>query len=512
MPAQPAPLVLVADDDVGHRAMMRLALESFEFRIAEAENGRQVLNSFDELEPDILLLDVMMPGADGYEVCRKIRRHPKGKLCPVVMVTGLEDINSINRAYDIGATDFITKPINWAVLGHRVRYILRASHAESELTKAHIRLMDAVECFPAAFQIFDENDRLALCNSRSLADNPQIADRLNIGITRAEVLRSLAESGVVVEAVGHVEEWVAEMLARADDPAMSVYDQQYSDGRWLKIVQRRTSSGGLVSLGIDITELKQREHSLRIAKDDAEAANRAKSEFFANVSHELRTPLNAIMGFSEVLKSEIFGKLGADRYRQYAADIFDSGQHLLGIINDLLDMSRIEAGQLRLCEERFSAAEIVAASIRLMKVTAERAQLRLTAEIPNHAPDLYGDARMVRQMLLNVCSNAIKFTPPRGRISVSMRRTDDQGLAISVEDTGIGIAANDLDTVLAPFGQIESAYSRKHRGTGLGLPLTKAMIELHGGSLELKSAPSVGSTVTLVFPRFRVMNEPIAAA
>src|SRR5262249_40538873 len=141
MPAQLAPLVLVADDDLGHRAMMRLALESFEFRIAEAENGRQVLSSFDELEPDILLLHVMMPGEDGYEVCRKIGGRPKGRLCPVVMVTGLEDINSINRAYDIGATDFITKPINWAVLGHRVRYILRASHAESELAKAHMRLM-----------------------------------------------------------------------------------------------------------------------------------------------------------------------------------------------------------------------------------------------------------------------------------------------------------------------------------------------------------------------------------
>jgi signal transduction histidine kinase len=248
--------------------------------------------------------------------------------------------------------------------------------------------------------------------------------------------------------------------------------------------------------------------SMRAAWHEAEAASRAKSEFLANMSHELRTPLNAIIGFSEVIKSEMLGPLGTDRYRLYAQDIFDSGHHLLEVINDILDISKVEAGEFELHEEPTELRGVIEHAARLVQERAESDGLALVLEIDRNLPDLLIDARLIKQSLINLLSNAIKFTPPGGRITVRAGEASDCSILLSVIDTGIGIPDTDISRILQPFVQVESAFARKHGGTGLGLPLAKSFIEAHGGSIEVRSRLGEGTAVTLQFPpQRRILEE-----
>jgi signal transduction histidine kinase len=226
------------------------------------------------------------------------------------------------------------------------------------------------------------------------------------------------------------------------------------------------------------------------------------------MSHELRTPLNAILGFSELIGKELLGPLGNSRYRGYAGDIHESGTHLLQVITDILDISKVEAGKLELHEEAVDVGDLIGNSVRLIAERAKEAGLSVTVKIESGLRAIYADERLIKQCLINLLSNAVKFTPDGGYIIVRALNGLDGTMVISVADTGIGIEKDEVPRVLAPFGQVDGSLSRKYEGTGLGLPLVKSFVELHDGSLDIQSGIGVGTTVTIRFPAERVLDAP----
>ncbi len=242
--------------------------------------------------------------------------------------------------------------------------------------------------------------------------------------------------------------------------------------------------------------------------DQAEAANRAKSAFLANMSHELRTPLNAVIGFSEVIQNEMFGSIGNDAYRDYAKDINESGQHLHNLINDILDLSKVESGSNELQEEDIEIPKVIRSVLMLVKGRAQDGGVELESESPYELPGLHADKRKLKQILVNFLTNAIKFTEAGGKITLKVWCRSESGYVFQVVDTGIGIALEDIPKALAPFQQIDSDLNRKYEGTGLGLPLSKALVEQHGGSFDLQSRVGIGTTVTVRFPAERIVRLP----
>ncbi len=259
-------------------------------------------------------------------------------------------------------------------------------------------------------------------------------------------------------------------------------------------------------------ELREREGELRLAKETAEIASRSKSEFLANMSHELRTPLNAIMGFAEILATEIFGPLGDQRYREYAADIHESGGHLLTLIADILDLSKIEAGKFDLVEQIVDVPELVDAAARIVGGRVAAAGLDLRTELADGLPRLRGDQRALKQILINLMSNAVKFSDQGGVIRVRAESLPDRRLRLSVTDTGIGIPEAAVARVMAPFEQVDSSLVRKRQGTGLGLPIVGALVELHGGAFKLDSTVGVGTTAEVILPAWRMQRDDPAPA
>ena len=285
--------------------------------------------------------------------------------------------------------------------------------------------------------------------------------------------------------------------------------RQDAPQRWVQSIARpREREGGDIvwdGIFLDVTDKHENLVALHDAKEEAELANRIKSEFLASMSHEIRTPLNAIMGFAEVMELQMFGPVGEPRYQEYSADIHASGRHLLSLIEDILDFSKLEAGQMALKKGKVNVAKVIESSLSLLKRRAESGEIKLAVRIAKNLPALRGDERRMRQVLFNLVSNASKFTPAGGKVSVSASVGAKSGLRIQVEDTGVGIRPEDILTALTPFGQVHNSKAPDDSGTGLGLPLAKSLVERHGGKLALASKPGKGTTVTLHFPPIRLV-------
>jgi two-component system cell cycle sensor histidine kinase PleC len=388
--------------------------------------------------------------------------------------------------------------------------------------EADQRLADAIECTSEAFVLWDKSDRLVMCNAHYQQAYGLPDDVLVPGTERAAVYAAAARP--VIE----------RRIADADGTGASQTSEvQLADERWLQINERRTRDGGLVSVGTDITMMKRHQVRLRESerrlmatigdlsasraklerqkselsvaianyqaeKERAEAANRAKSEFLANMSHELRTPLNAILGFSEILQNQMFGPIGSDKYREYSRDIHESGKHLLNVISDILDMSKIEAGHMRISCETIDLAPLIEETMRLTMLQAEKKHIEVQETCPAHLLTV-ADRRAMKQILLNLLSNAMKFTNEGGRVMVRARRVDG-AVTLTIADSGIGIPKSALQKIGQPFEQVQSQYAKSKGGSGLGLAISRSLAHLHGGAMRIHSIEGKGTIISVRIP------------
>ncbi len=371
--------------------------------------------------------------------------------------------------------------------------------------RAETRLVDAIENIPDGLILWDADDRLVMRNEAIVRMDPEMGELLTPGVSFAEFITTRVRRGRIVQAVGREKEYIRERVERHRNPTGEPLVQKLASGRWVRLREQRTREGGVVSTRTDITALKQREAELITAKSEAETANRAKSEFLASMSHELRTPLNAIIGFADLLRSCLYGPLN-DKQTEYLNNIHHSGHHLLDLINDILDVSKVEAGRYELYEEIFDPAEIIESCIMLLDVRAKEKEITMICAYDNGLPRLHADQRAVKQIVLNLLTNAVKFNLPGGRVTLTTRIDPDGSYAIVVADTGIGISAADQERIFTPFQQADPTVSRRFEGTGLGLWISKALVELHDGTLGIESEVGVGTTVTARLPAIRVLG------
>jgi len=370
---------------------------------------------------------------------------------------------------------------------------------EAELKSKTALLRAVLDNVTHGIMMVDGNGRIAAWNSR-IYDVLQLDDAF---LERHPDLTDAIEHGVApqVEDASARAKLIAYWKQKLSPTGPRAFEQHTSSGRTLDVRIQPLSDGGFVASFADISDRKEAETQLHAAKEAAEAASRMKSEFLANMSHELRTPLNAVIGFSEAIQEEIAGPI-SETYKSYATDIRTSGHHLLSLINDLLDLSKIEAGKFELEEEQVSLRHILNVSIRLMEPVASGRNVSI-ANLADYLPPVWADERALRQIFLNVLSNAVKFTQPRGRIEIRSGVSEDGDTVLSIKDTGIGMAPEDIPRALQPFEQVSNSLTRGHAGTGLGLPLVASLLELHGGRVELESTLGEGTTVHIMLPASR---------
>lgn len=364
-------LVLIVEDEGTQRMLTRDCLEEAGFQVAETVNGEDCISKIHALRPDLVLLDVMLPGIDGFEVCRQIRDDPMVGRTPVVLITGRDNINDVKRGFTAGATDFFAKPVRWNLLPTRIDFVLRTSRLENDL---------------------------------------------------------------------------------------------------------------------------------RLSKEAAEKANAAKSNLLSTMGHELRTPLNAIIGFSEMIKEHVYGPVGDPRYEAFVEDIHASGSQLLKGINDVLEIVNTESLEIKPGGRQVSISDIVNKVVAAAQPVAAAEDISIVNDCPAAAIEIHGDTARLHHALSNIVSNAVKFSRPGGTVRIDTSRSSDNGVTLSVSDDGIGIHAEDIERVMEPFEQADNTLTRVYEGMGLGLPLSRAYIRLHGGELTLASELDKGTVVTIKLP------------
>jgi PAS domain S-box-containing protein len=520
----PSQLIVIIDDRVTNlKILERLAASLGPDTIVKTFTDPHLALAFaGEDCPDLVITDLKMPEMDGAQFIRRLHAAPNCADIPVIVITAYEDRDLRYTALDAGAADFLLSPVDHREFLARARNLLtlrrqqrahqlRARSLEERMIveqrrhqdaigQSHARLLRVIDAIPAMISATDREGRYVFANHSFAAFVGVAAERL-IG-------RKLSE----LREDAFVQRWLerdARLFAGEALPAS--FEEEMVDDKGeprLLLTTKSTLPDDLagdamvVTVSVDITQRKQAERDLIAAKELAEVASRSKTEFLANMSHELRTPLNAIIGFSQLMAGEMLGPIATPKYVGYARDILASAEHLLGIINDILDVSKLEAGKLDIADEPIELPRMIGDLLRLVEQKQGGAEIKFACSFAPDLPRLRADPRKLKQILLNLLTNAVKFSHPGGEVEI-VAKPGGGAIAIAIVDHGIGMDRSEIDVAVSRFGQVASAWSRKHPGTGLGLPLAIRLTELHGGSLSIHSEKGVGTTVTVSFPRER---------
>jgi signal transduction histidine kinase/integral membrane sensor domain MASE1 len=492
------------------RSRLRAAIESFTggFALYDAEDKLVICNeNFERAMDDVS--DILKPGLS-FEDFHRIRTERNNRKDGIErneawIQKRLEQHRNptgpLERKFDDGRivqiNEFKTSDDGTAIIRIDVTNMKRT---EQELLDSRKHLVNAIESLKEGFAYFDSDDRLIACNQKFLEVRPGNEERIKPGITYEELLRIPINNDQLYDDQIRDESWVKARLKQHLNPKGPIY-RTLKDGRYIQIDQFKTIDGGIATYRTDITELVK-------ARLDAEAASRTKSEFLANMSHELRTPMNAILGFGQLLDTQSETFLPKKR-GEYVGHILDSGNHLLELINDILDISTIEAGKLELHDDEVKIAPLVSGILTLVQARADERSVRVSSKIDEELIAIRADDRRLKQILINLLSNAVKFTPKGGEIVIQCTLESDSRISFVVSDTGIGMSKNEIRKALETFGQVDSSTARIQEGTGLGLPLAKQLVEAHGGVFEIKSRKDKGTTVTIIFPSERFINDPL---
>jgi two-component system, cell cycle sensor histidine kinase PleC len=512
MHALASQLVVVVDNSTTNlKILARLANSLGEAIVVEAfVDPTAALFACADQRPDLVVTAAEMTELDAAAFIKQLHDEKDCADVPVIVVAPHEERQSIERALAAGAADHLSSPVDHREFRTRARSLLALRRLEraardagnppvsSGLSRAHERLLRVIDAVPSLVCATDGDGRYIFCNHRFASFVGLRPGRL-IGRRPLEahddaIGRRLTELDTRLLA--------GEILPSSFEEEIVDRDGNFCDLLTTKSVYHDGDGTMVVTVMLDITARKRAELDLMAMKEHAEVANRSKTEFLANMSHELRTPLNAIIGFSQVMAGEMLGPITTTRYVGYARDILASAEHLLGIINDILDVSKLEAGKVELLEEVVDLPKAVADLIVLVDGKAKAADIKLVASQKGELPLLRGDLRKVKQIVLNLVTNAIKFSRGGGEVEIML--TSDAGAAvIAVTDHGIGMDSHEVDLAMTRFGQVTEPWTRDHAGTGLGLPLAIGLAELHDATLAITSTKGVGTTVTVVFPAAR---------
>ena len=520
-------IVIVDDRITSRRILSELAATIEEDAVIKsfADPSKALVWAKDNT-PDLVITDYKMPQMDGAEFIRRFRHLPFCFDVPVMVITVYEDRAFRYQALEAGATDFLLSPVdhhefrtrsrNLLALRHQQQIIKQRAYSleqqvaedkqmlEEVLQESQKRLRAVIDAVPAMIYACDADQRVIFLN-RYAAEAAGLRREQAIGKLPSEIFPG--KFGEESESL--------DLQVFNSGKALSPYEIEFDreEGDTAVLLATKTpliTSGSkttlVVTTATEITERKAAEQELRLAKEEAELANQAKTDFLANMSHELRTPLNAIIGFSQVMTNEMMGPIGSPKYKDYTSDINRSARHLLGIIDDILDLSKIEMGQLSMRETEVDVAQLIEEVARIKHDKAESADIALELSLQRDLPLLVCDEVKVKQILLNLLSNAVKFTEAGGKITISAELAADKTLEICVADSGIGMSEAELPVALARFGQVGSILTRTHDGVGLGLPLVVTLTELHGGTCQIDSEKGRGTSILVRFPPERVVR------
>jgi len=492
--------ILIVEDSPTQAEKLQYILEKKGFRVLSAPNGKKALELLSDSQPDIVISDILMPEMDGYELCKRLRADERFKHIPVILVTTLSDPKDVIKGLECGANNFIVKPYDDKYLTSRIQYLF-ANFELRKNTKAEM----GINVFFSGENYFITAERLQILDLLLSTYENAYHQNQELLKTRDELRKS--------------NEQLEETVRSLEDA-----------NREFDLLNR---------------ELELRRREAEEAKLLSETANKSKSDFLANMSHELRTPLNSIIGFSEVLQDELYGRLN-EKQREHVGNIDGSGRHLLGLINDILDLSKVESGKMEIEPSHFALKNVINASLTMFKEKEIKHAIKLDLEVEADADCVIeADERKFKQIMYNLLSNAVKFTPDGGAVRVSARRVrsgefgvgrgkdgsesgvrstgrvsiysklrtpyselDRDFIEISVADTGIGIRPEDIPKLFTEFTQLDPVYTKNHEGTGLGLALTKRLVELHGGRIWVESEFGKGSKFTFTLP-VKQQNQPL---